>query len=786
MRPVRLEIEGFASFKERTVIDFDGVELFALTGPTGAGKSSILDAIVFSLYGSVPRYDRKAVMPVITQGKLEAKVRLDFSVGDEQFSVARRVRRAGNPACSFEKEGQAIAAGIRDVQPEIERVIGLTFDQFTKCVLLPQGAFARFLHDSGAERNELLRKLMSLEIYSQLRHRAVNRADCLRSALQLKQGELQGIGDFSSEGLKAAEERSAVLIDLFDRVELSWEKIEDLERERLRARSEATAADKDLELLGKVAIPPEVTAISETIARAQTNLAVATKDVARASETVTENQEIRDKLPSIDGLKTQIGSHEKLTTSEADLKKLEGEVSAATEARDNALAKEKAASERLEACRTKFELIKSAHQGFTVAKRLKVGDPCPVCGGSFERCPTEEPEDYKTAQEEAKAAEEEHGKLFKAVVEAEAQVKTRSSLLTQKQEEVRAQLEEISSLPGVAELKAALADAERAQEACAVAQRALAQALKDEGTRRAELETARSAATVVASRLTETKQNLVHLNPPSDLPDDPAKGWQNLHDWAKTTTERVEIKAKAAQTLATELELRREALEKGLCEEAAKVGVLPDDRNIRDCCMEALSNAKQHLTNYGASLERAKAIRNEIKELEADERVYRKLSEHLKTNRFETWLLNRSFRELCDLASVKLRELSMGQYSIGVTDSNDFQIIDHANADERRSVKSLSGGETFLASLSLALALAEGVASRSATGARLESLFLDEGFGSLDSETLETVAGAVEELGSKGRMIGVVTHVRDFAERLPVRFEVRKGTGGSKVERVQV
>ncbi len=66
--------------------------------------------------------------------------------------------------------------------------------------------------------------------------------------------------------------------------------------------------------------------------------------------------------------------------------------------------------------------------------------------------------------------------------------------------------------------------------------------------------------------------------------------------------------------------------------------------------------------------------------------------------------------------------------------------------------------------------LAEGVSSRSAPGARLESLSPDEGFGTLDPETLETVAGAVKELGSKGRMIGVITHVRDFAERLPARF----------------
>ena len=89
--------------------------------------------------------------------------------------------------------------------------------------------------------------------------------------------------------------------------------------------------------------------------------------------------------------------------------------------------------------------------------------------------------------------------------------------------------------------------------------------------------------------------------------------------------------------------------------------------------------------------------------------------------------------------------------------------------------KSLSGGETFLASLALALSLSEQVAELGAKGAsRLESLFLDEGFGTLDPETLDQVATTMEELGAKGRMVGIVTHVRELAERIPVRFELSK------------
>jgi exonuclease SbcC len=111
-------------------------------------------------------------------------------------------------------------------------------------------------------------------------------------------------------------------------------------------------------------------------------------------------------------------------------------------------------------------------------------------------------------------------------------------------------------------------------------------------------------------------------------------------------------------------------------------------------------------------------------------------------------------------------------------------VIDHRNADESRLARTLSGGETFLASLALALALAENVAEMAGAAAtRLDALFLDEGFGTLDGETLDTVAAAIEELGSSGRMVGIVTHVRELADRLPVRFDVIRTGSVSTVAR---
>ena len=78
------------------------------------------------------------------------------------------------------------------------------------------------------------------------------------------------------------------------------------------------------------------------------------------------------------------------------------------------------------------------------------------------------------------------------------------------------------------------------------------------------------------------------------------------------------------------------------------------------------------------------------------------------------------------------------------------------------------------------------MAGLAARTARLEALFLDEGFGTLDPDVLDVVASALDELGARGRMVGVVTHVRELADRLPVRFEVRKVGGAATVERVEL
>lgn len=134
---------------------------------------------------------------------------------------------------------------------------------------------------------------------------------------------------------------------------------------------------------------------------------------------------------------------------------------------------------------------------------------------------------------------------------------------------------------------------------------------------------------------------------------------------------------------------------------------------------------------------------------------------------------------LLNYANVQLRELTRRYRLERVPETLALQVIDRDMCDEVRTVHSLSGGESFLVSLALAL----GLSSLSSNRMRVESLFIDEGFGSLDAETLRVAMDALESLRTQGRKIGVISHVQEMTERIPIRICVnRAGNGRSFLE----
>ena len=135
---------------------------------------------------------------------------------------------------------------------------------------------------------------------------------------------------------------------------------------------------------------------------------------------------------------------------------------------------------------------------------------------------------------------------------------------------------------------------------------------------------------------------------------------------------------------------------------------------------------------------------------------------------------------LLSVANLHLKEIT-GRYEMAriSNESLGIKIIDLDLLSETRSVHSLSGGETFLVSLALSLALS----SISSNSMSIESLFIDEGFGALDSSTLKTVMGALERLQNQGRTIGVISHYSEMLEQIPVKVAViKQNSGRSKIE----
>ncbi len=198
---------------------------------------------------------------------------------------------------------------------------------------------------------------------------------------------------------------------------------------------------------------------------------------------------------------------------------------------------------------------------------------------------------------------------------------------------------------------------------------------------------------------------------------------------------------------------------------------------MRDDVIRAGTGARHELQHIEESIERAEKRREELQAARTEHEVAHALGDLLKSDRFEKWVLAEALGLLVETASQTLCALTQGHFSLRYSDDEEFVVVDHANADETRSVKSLSGGETFQASLALALALSDQLAELSAAGAaKLEAIFCDEGFGSLDADTLEAVASTIESLATSGRAVGVVTHVPALAERVPVRFRVHDGT----------
>ena len=194
---------------------------------------------------------------------------------------------------------------------------------------------------------------------------------------------------------------------------------------------------------------------------------------------------------------------------------------------------------------------------------------------------------------------------------------------------------------------------------------------------------------------------------------------------------------------------------------------------------QASGQLTQKLVSGRERLERKLGLEVQAADVAGTFDTWKTLSSSLGVSNFQQYLLQEVESRLLQGAGHLLLDISDGRYRLALEDG-DYVVQDLWNAGETRAVRTLSGGETFLASLALAIALSDYLAGNQILGA----LFLDEGFGTLDPQALEAVAGALENLRTGGRMVGVITHIESLSERLPHHLLVSKSAAGSSVQRL--
>ncbi len=806
MRPLTVELAGFGSFREATTIDLRDADLFVLAGPTGAGKSLILESIVLALYGSVPRYDdRRLVAPVINQTAMSARVRLTFAVGGRTFEATRVIRRTDRGATTKEARleettdggSRLLAGNAEELTTRVEGLLGLNFEQFTRAVVLPQGAFDRFLFAKPADRADLLVSLLGLGVHEQVGKRARALATHAAATADAAERRLTGeLADATEEVRDRAGARVEALEALARRCAEAAPELDEIIEEGRARREVADRRRTERDALATLTEPDDLAALTADLAATEDRRRAAEAELAEATEQAEQAEAVITGLAPAETLREIVRLDTELAGADERIaERVAGAERAGASAAD-ATATEARADQAVESARDALGHAQRGELAHTLAEGLDAGDDCPVCGAELSAAPElGDAPATTTAREALERARQQAAEARDARTRVDADAAAAGNAADEQRSHVGALRDERERQRASADLPtdpAAITDLLTEVEA---AQARMEQARRGERT----ATTAAGAVRRDAQRLAErtrsawadfdaARDRVAALEPPPVDREDLAGAWAALLAWGREHLPAATEAAQQAQRDVEESTARWRERDEALRRACAEAGVEVERGSQPAVAVEgALATARGELASCERRLELAGELRAGRDAAREGHQVAKALGEHLKAQGFERWLLHRALELLVVRASVLLRELTAGGYSLALDATNAFLVIDHREADEPRSARSLSGGERFLASLALALALADHVAELAAGGAaRLESLFLDEGFGTLDADTLDTVTAALEELGARGRTVGVITHVRELAERLPVRFEVRKGPAGSTVQRLEV
>ncbi|MGM1063791.1 AAA family ATPase [Saccharothrix sp. Mg75] len=475
-----------------------------------------------------------------------------------------------------------------------------------------------------------------------------------------------------------------------------------------------------------------------------------------------------------------------------------------------------------------------------LADGLRSGEACPVCGSAEHPAPARlVPGTVTAADEDAAAGVEQRAAERRARAERDAQelgarvTYLREQLGDRSPDELEREHRAVSALAGAVEERGAeLAALERQVEGAQDRRNRLE---RDRERDRAQREELVAAVEEREQRLEEARGDFPDVVARQAHLGDLADALTHLHERRVAVAEhaerlaeqRVEVSrlaasagfADVAEALAAarpddvvaalearvrDAERTRAAAEGTLAElpdvdASAEVDVAGAERRFREVTDVATrasgaweearrraARAEELAGQLRAAWARLEPVRAEYDELDALTDVINGRGQNSRSMTLRTYVLAARLEEVAAAASTRLERMSQGRYRFvhsveagprGTRGGLGLDVLDDYSG-QRRPAKTLSGGESFLASLALALGLSDVVAA----GAVLDTLFIDEGFGTLDAETLELVMATLDELRAGGRVVGLVSHVEELRQRIPTRLRVRKARAGSTLE----
>lgn len=838
MKPLYLELSGWGPYSSVNKIDFSKFqtgELFLITGPTGAGKTTIFDGITYALYGEVSGKIRSknSLRSDFALPQTETYVILKFLHNGETYKIERhpkyiRPKKRGEgitekkeEAVLFTEDG-SIISGISNVNQKVREILAVDYGQFKQLSMLAQGEFMDLLTTKSNQRAEILRSIFHTQIYQTMQILAGERARELRKAMAALNHKMEEAIDWlkdekqmallleQNDFLKILEHLKIKKKDFSKAGYIAEKRLKEVEKNIHEAEIFCDAVQSRMERIQKLELELEQLSLKkqqsdEKIQKIQcqkTNLEDEFDEIQKAKEQFLFLEDAWEK--AVDGRKLE----EERNRSKKQLMKQEQRCAAARHQQWEIYEKRKKEAEiQLKKAKKQWEQWKVDYQDVdqklilekekliqmqseffaanvgVLAAGLKEGVPCPVCGSlkhpnkaeTVKNAPKQQ--DVEKQQDIVTKVEKQFQMCYQKTMEFQEKVSSGEKLLAERKNEMFQEPEWKKEWKFIEVL-----DLEQEEKKYQDIQRNYARLSgKFDGLPK------------------EVRAFIEHK-------DEMQKEYQSL-------SEKIQDYETKVQKLNHQYEQEKLSLakEKVLIEEKqeqkdqemkllpAETVILEKQHQKEKLCQEQkqLKHQRENIIIVLDHLQKTlKSVEEKWKKKEKLEQEYGIIGDvdkllsgnnHLKLS-LEQYVLISYFQDILRAANIRLRKMTNGRYEMfrqeNVSDGRkkdhlEIEVLDYYTG-KKRSIRTLSGGESFKAALCFALGLSDVIQSY-AGGIQIDILFVDEGFGALDEESLNQAVDTLIQLAGEQRMIGIISHVEELKERIEHQIVITKKKEGSSI-----